>query len=230
MQRFDGRLDVRGKDILDVGCGTCDMAAVLAGDGAARVVGIDIDIPTNVMQYLTERYGPAVADKTEFIQTSGDLHELEGRQFDLVFSKEAMEHYDDPEHFVPLMAQTVKPGGSLVIGFGPLWKAFDGGHMGFITKVPWAHLMFPDRVIMAERRRFRPEEPATQFGEILGGLNKMTLQRFETIMASTGLTPESVKTNAGEHPAVKAMDKIARIKPLREYFTNNVYGIWTKQG
>jgi SAM-dependent methyltransferase len=228
LQRFEGRLDVRGKELLDVGCGTGDMAAILARDGAARVVGVDIQVADDELDQLRERYGAEIAAKVELVKTTGDLHELGDRQFDLVFSKEAMEHYDDPEGFVPLMAQRVNPGGSLVIGFGPLWKSFDGGHLGYMTKVPWAHLLFPEDVIMAERRRFRPDEQANRFEDIVGGLNKMTLERFESTMAATGLEPEFVRHNAGDHPAVKAMDKLARIAPLREYFTNNVYGIWTK--
>src|SRR4051812_14503950 len=35
IDRFDGHLDVRGKDVLDVGCGTGDAAAVFARAGAA---------------------------------------------------------------------------------------------------------------------------------------------------------------------------------------------------
>jgi SAM-dependent methyltransferase len=227
LDRFEGRVDVRGKSVLDVGCGTGDMAAILAREGAARVVGIDLNLEPGEHENLVERYGQDVAARVELVRTTGDMHELGDEQFDLVFSKEAMEHYDDPEGFVPLMVRRVRPGGSLVIGFGPLWRSFDGGHMGYMTRMPWAHLLFPEDVIMAERRRFRPEEQATHFGEILGGLNKMTLKRFEQIMAATGLRPEYVRHNAGDHPAVRAMDKLARVRPLREYFTNNVYGIWT---
>ncbi|MEA2125910.1 MAG: hypothetical protein QOI80_2692 [Solirubrobacteraceae bacterium] len=228
LARLEGRVDVNGKTVLDVGCGTGDMAAILARMGAARVVGTDLHVDPGEPAQLAARYGADVAERVELVQTEGDMHELGDEEFDLVFSKEAMEHYGDPEGFVPMMVRRVKPGGSLVIGFGPLWKSFDGGHMGYMTRFPWAHLLFPEDVIMAERRRFRPEEDATHFGEIMGGLNKMTLARFEAIMAGTGLRPEFVKHNAGDHPAVRAMDKVARVRPLREYFTNNVYGIWTR--
>jgi len=58
------------------------------------------------------------------------------------------------------MKQYLKQDGLLVIGFSPLWKAPYGGHIRFMTKLPWAHLIFPEEVIMAERRRFRPDEEA----------------------------------------------------------------------
>src|SRR4051812_31927325 len=34
LQRFEGRIDLHGASVLDVGCGTGDMAAILARDGA----------------------------------------------------------------------------------------------------------------------------------------------------------------------------------------------------
>ena len=228
LDRLEGHVDVRGKEVLDVGCGTGELAATLVRDGAARAVGIEIDLLPDTRERLAGHFGADVAERVEFVETSGDLHELGDRRFDVVFSKEAMEHYDDPEGFVPLMAERVRPGGRLAIGFGPLWKSFDGGHMSYMTRLPWAHLLFPEDVIMAERRRFRPDEDARHFGEIRGGLNKMTLARFETIMRSSGLEPVFVRRNAGDHPAVRAMEVLARVRPLREYFTNNVYGVWEK--
>lgn len=69
---------------------------------------------------------------------------------------------------VPLIA----PGESLVIGFDPPWKRPVGGHIEYMTKLPWPHLIFPEPVIMSERRRFRPDAQGRTFGEIRGGLNK----------------------------------------------------------
>lgn len=227
LARFGDRLDFTDKRVLDVGCATGALCGVVAEAGAGRVVGVDVELPPRALEALHDHHG-AAADRIELVETSGDLSELGDERFDVVISKESMEHYDDPETFTALMAARVAPSGDLVIGVGPLWKAFDGGHMGYMTRLPWAHLLFPEDVIMAERRRYRPEEHAASFSEIRGGLNKMTLERFERIIASTGLEPRYVKPNAGEHPAVKAMDKFARIPPLREYLTNNVFGIWRR--
>ena len=81
---------------------------------------------------------------------------------------------------------------------------------------------------MAERRRFRPHEQARRFEEIRGGLNKMTLARFEDIMAATGLERRYFVTNASDHPVVRAMAVARRIPPVREHFTANVYSLWQK--
>jgi hypothetical protein len=101
------------------------------------------------------------------------------------------------------------------------------GHIDYMTPVRCAHLVFPEEVIMDERRRFRPDRART-FGEVPGGLNKMTLERFERIIDSSGLETVYFATNVGDHPAVKAMRVINRFPSLREYFTTSVYGVWRK--
>jgi hypothetical protein len=89
----------------------------------------------------------------------------------MILSKDSFEHYDDPEHFITTIAERLNPGGELVIGFGPLWKSPTGGHINYMTPLPWAHLLFSENVIMAERRRFRPQENARRWSEVRGGLN-----------------------------------------------------------
>ncbi len=171
---------------------------------------------------------PSLAERFEFFQTDGSLDELGGRQFDLVLSKDSFEHYANPEAFVSHIIEHIAPGGELAIGFGPLWKSPFGGHIDFMTPLPWAHLLFPEDVIMAERRRFRPEEDARRFEEIKGGLNKMTLRRFRQVMEATGFERRYFATNVSDNPGVKAMRVGSRLPGLREYLTANVYSIWAK--
>lgn len=222
--RFGGNLTFAGKSVLDVGCGMGALAAEAARQGASEVVGIDLELETAKEQI--ERRHADVAARIELVTTAGDLEELAGRSFDLVISKDAMEHYPDPEGFVPRMTALVAPGGELAIGFSPLWKSPKGGHIYYMTRVPWAHLMFSERTIMAERKRFRPDEDAESFAEVRGGLNKMTYGRFRRLMAATGFEPIYFETNVGDSRAVKAMRALAKVRPLREYFTQSVYSIW----
>jgi hypothetical protein len=81
---------------------------------------------------------------------------------------------------------------------------------------------------MAERRRFRPEENAADFSEIVGGLNKMALARFHRILGSTHFEPVYLETNVGDHRALKLFRPLAHIPGLREYFTISVYSVWQK--
>jgi 2-polyprenyl-3-methyl-5-hydroxy-6-metoxy-1,4-benzoquinol methylase len=226
LERMAGNLDFRGKSVLDLGCGNGTLCALAARHGAARVVGVDLNVSETAEGILT-RY-PDLRGRVEFVATVGDASELGDEVFDLVTSKDSMEHFPEPESFVRLMTERVRPGGELAIGFSPLWKSPKGGHIGYMTKLPWAHLIFPEKTIMAERRRFRPHENADHWDEVAGGLNQMTLGRFERIIAGTGFTPIYMRTNVGDRPGLKAFRELARIPGLREYFTVSVYGVWRK--
>ena len=225
--RFGDRLDLAGAVVLDVGCGTGVVCLEAARRGAARVVGVDMQLIDVARDNLCE-HAVQLAETVSFVETDGSLNELGDETFDVIFSKDSFEHYADPEHFVHVITRFLTPGGSLVIGFGPLWKAPTGGHIDYITRVPWAHLVFPEKVIMQERRRFRPGENAERFEDIVGGLNKITLRRFRSIMASSGLDCAYFATNVSDHRVVRAMAVLSRIPPLRECLTINVYSIWRR--
>jgi 2-polyprenyl-3-methyl-5-hydroxy-6-metoxy-1,4-benzoquinol methylase len=226
LERFGGQLDFTGKSVLDIGCGHGPLCVVAARQGAERVVGIDLY--TKVAEERVRGLPSEVAQRIEIVNTTGGLDELGGEHFDVIVSKDAMEHYAEPEAFVPRMIGFLKPGGEFVIGFSPLWKSPKGGHIDYMTPIPWAHLLFSEATIMAERRRFRPTERAERFEDVQGGLNKMTLGRFRALMTGSGLKPVYFETNVGGGPAVKAMKEIARVAPFREYFTQSVYSVWQR--
>jgi len=225
--RLGGALDVRGRSVLDIGCGDGSVCIEAIGRGATRAVGVDMQPLAWPRRNLQARF-PELHDRIELIETDGSLRELGEQQCDVMISKDSFEHYDDPESFVSVLTRFLAPGGSFAVGFGPLWKGPTGGHIDFMTSVPWAHLMFDEATIMAERRRFRPAENARSFSEVRGGLNKMTLARFESIMSASGLRPAYFATNVSSNPVVRVMDVASRVPPLREYFTANVYSVWQK--
>jgi hypothetical protein len=49
---------------------------------------------------------------------------------------------------------------------------------------PWGHLLFSEKALIRWRTDFRPDG-ATRFSEIGGGLNQITIGRFERIVAES---------------------------------------------
>jgi SAM-dependent methyltransferase len=223
LARFGTRLELRGKSVLDIGCGRGALCLEAARRGASRVVGVDLEIASQLHALAADTEG-----SVELVATDGALEELNGERFDLVVSKDSFEHYPHPESFVFSMIERVRPGGLLAVGFGPLWRSPTGGHIEYMTALPWAHLLFPEPVVMRERRRYRPQETAHTYEEIRGGLNRMTLRRFDAIMASTGLERLYYARNVSDHPMVRAMRLAAALRPLRELFTTNVYALFRR--
>jgi SAM-dependent methyltransferase len=164
LARLPSWLEFEGRTVLDVGCGRGSTCLALARMGA-HAVGGDIQ-PVTAAEKRLERE-PELAGRCDFHQVES-LRELGDGRFDIVLSQDSFEHYADPERFVFELVESIVPGGLVVIGFGPLWKAPFGGHINFMTRLPWAHLLFPERVIMAERRRFRPDEDARRFEDMPG--------------------------------------------------------------
>jgi 2-polyprenyl-3-methyl-5-hydroxy-6-metoxy-1,4-benzoquinol methylase len=234
-ERFLGRfppvLDVADRTVLDVGCGAGELCLEVARRGARQVLGIDVmGERVALARARVEAHRPPLP--VEVRQYGGDLGELDGRRFDVILSKDAFEHFGagglgpPPEAMVPGMAAHLVDGGLLALGFGPLWKAPFGGHID--SRLPWAHLLFPERVIVDEFLRVRPPGKRATTVEEAAGVNRMTLGRFEDIMESSGLECVHLATNVGRRRVLHVMRAGARLGGLREYLTQNVYGLWRR--
>lgn len=226
LARLPADLSFEGRSVLDYGCGTGQTCVIVAQRGARRVLGVDLQEVDFARSQLEGRYSE-LADRVEFrqIASAADIGE---ERFDLVLSKNTMEHVADPEGYVSDMAGLLAPGGQLVIGFNPLWKSPYGAHIHFMTKVPWAHLMFPEEVVLRERRRFRPDEDPSCYEEIKAGLNRMTLAKFRAVMAKSGLEPTYFEVNRNERAVAKVLNAFSRVPGLREYFAFSVHSMWRR--
>lgn len=195
---------VTEKGVLDFGCGTGAQAGALAMKYGARVVGLDTN--PRWIAAATERYGRFA------IYTSTP----EEASYDVVISQNAMEHFSDPAQALAQMRAMTKIGGLILITFGPPWYAPFGHHMHYFCRIPWLNLIFPERAVMAVRSRYK-DDGARRYTEVEGGLNKMSIAKFERLVRECGL--ELVHCR---YRAVKELQVLARIPMLRELFINHV--------
>jgi SAM-dependent methyltransferase len=226
LSRLPADLSFEGKSVLDYGTGTGQTCILAAQRGARRVLGVDLQTVGVATRALSERY-PEFADRVEYrqVESAADLGD---EHFDLVFSKNTMEHVSDPEAYVAGMAGLLAPGGQLVIGFSPLWKSPYGAHIHHMTRFPWAHLLFPEELVLRERKRYRPDEDPQRYEEIKGGLNRMTLARFREVMAASGLEQTYFEVNRNDRPVAKVLDAFSRVPGLSEYFAFSVHSMWRR--
>jgi len=226
-QRFNNQIDLKDKTVLDVGCGIGATCLYVAQHGARQVVGIDIqpEYITCAQEELANEHSH-LADRVTFklISTAKDLGE---QKFDIILSKDSFEHIANPKQYLQDLQDHVTDDGIIVIGFGPLWKSPWGGHITFMTKLPWAHLLFPERVIMQERMRLiNPRDKAETFEQWAIGMNKMTLQKFNEIMKESNLEAVYFQTNVHTRLLAKVFNVLRHIPGCKEYFTFNLYSIW----
>src|SRR5687767_5651358 len=112
LQRYEwARHLVRGKRVLDLGCGEGYGAFLLARD-AREVVGVDIDADTIV--HARNRYG-SLRRKLTFIE--GALTEVpaDQRTFDVVVCFEALEHITEHDRMFAEVRRVLAEGGVLVV-------------------------------------------------------------------------------------------------------------------
>ena len=213
---FDER--IRGRRVLDFGSGAGYQAVALAMLGAGSVVGVE-PYRKSYDQALALVAASGVADRVTFVEElSDDLH----GQFDIVISQNSMEHYGDPGGVLDTMARALAPGGALYITFGPPWLAPHGSHMHFFTRLPWVNLLFSEETVMRVRSRFR-SDGARRYGDIAGGLNQMTVAKFERLVRQSGL-----RATYWRYAGVRGADALTRIPGMRELFTNQVSCILTR--
>lgn len=106
---IDQLASIKGKRVVDVGCGGGILAESMARRGA-NVLGIDLaDKPLKVAQLHAMEAGVANLDyRSVAVET---LAAEQSGQFDVVTCMEMMEHVPDPSSVVQACANLVKPGG-----------------------------------------------------------------------------------------------------------------------
>ena len=105
---IDGIAALRGKSVLDVGCGGGILAEAMAALGA-RVKGIDLSdkaLKVALLHLFESRL------EVSYDEISAEaLAQLEAGQYDVLTCMEMLEHVPDPASTVGACAQLVKPGG-----------------------------------------------------------------------------------------------------------------------
>jgi SAM-dependent methyltransferase len=194
-----------GKKVLDFGCGWGNQAVAMAKNGASEVVGIDIQWHDRAQKLAAEH---ACSDRVRFVDR---LQPEEIGAFDMVLSCSAMEHFADPAGVVAQMKAAVRPGGLVIISFAEPWFGPRGSHFDGFSRLPWVNLLFPESVVMSARSKFR-SDGARYYEEVPGGLNRMSLAKFERIVHNSGMTVEYYRAFM-----TKGLP-IGRIPVLRELF------------
>lgn len=174
---------IAGKEVLDLGCGEGGHVLALAAHGAGHVTGLDILPEFQNAEEESRRRGYPVT----FIGANAES--LPDAGYDIVISHDSFEHFADPERVLADMVRLTRPGGRILIKFGPPWRNPWGRHMGGTIRRdrPWIHLFVSERTIMRVQSVYHNEPVLHEkYAELPGGLNKMTVDRFEKLLKRQG--------------------------------------------
>lgn len=174
---------INNKVVIDFGCGMGNQSVEMALKGAKKVIGVDIqDHLLEHGRQSAKQLG--VADRCVFVKNTDELA-------DIIISKDAFEHFSDPSEILEIMGGLLKPEGYVLAAFGPTWLHPFGGHR--FSVFPWSHLIFTENAQIKWRSDFKTDG-ATKFSEVAGGLNQLTISRFEQILADSPFRLEWMET------------------------------------
>ncbi len=205
-----------GKKVLDMGCGRGADAVALALAGAT-VVGVDVCADhLNAARRCAAEH--RVHERCRFVDPAGDVASYaQLGDFDAVVSVDAFEHFAQPDAMLAEMHRLLRTGGRALISFGPPWNHPYGAHMNHFNRLPWIHFVFSEPTIMAVRARY-VGDGAVRFEDVAGGLNRMTVERFERLVAESGFAVAAL-----EPVPIRRLRRLARHRAVREYVTSMVH-------
>jgi len=137
--------DVRGKDIVELGCGTAYVSAILAKLGA-RPTGVD---PTPAQLATARRMQRETGITFPLVEAPGERVPLPDASFDLAVSEYGASLWADPAKWVPEAARLLRPGGRLVFMTNSVLAVVCSPDTGDIV----------DRLMRPQRGMYRIEWP-----------------------------------------------------------------------
>jgi SAM-dependent methyltransferase len=103
--------EVRGKDVVDLGCGTGYFGAWLKRRGARRVVGVDVTpAQLETARRMDDEFGLGL----ELVEANAEETGLPDESFDLALSEYGASIWCDPDKWIPEAGRLLRPGGELV--------------------------------------------------------------------------------------------------------------------
>lgn len=111
VDRVLDRFDIKGRDVLDIGCGSGGITLHIARRFSPRTItGFDVEKP--VITEATRRAREAgLSDRVFFVQAAPGRLPFEDASFDMVFSKDAMVHIPDKDAIFADIFRVLRPGG-----------------------------------------------------------------------------------------------------------------------
>lgn len=172
---------VKGKTILDIGCGGGLVSVPLCRLGA-KVTGIDADA-TAIS--VAMQHAEAENLSINFINGAAEDLARQNKKFDVVLALEIIEHVDNPSLFIELCADLVKPDGLVIFStLNRTWKSYALGIIAAERILGWVPIGTHDW-----KKFIKPSELAKMAGS--AGL---------TLRDAKGMVYNPLKSEFSIHP------------------------------
>src|SRR3990172_13204651 len=234
-------LDLEGKAVLELGCGTGGRTAYVAAQGARRAVGIDINRgEIAAARAICRALFPELASRIEFYE-SEENERLSIGDFDVVLMIDTLEHVISPARAVKLAFNYTQPGGVFYFGTQG-WYHHRGSHTNLI---PFVNLFFGDETILnvirwqVSQRDYRPTRfdsspPIERWRGLYDlrdrpeeYLNKITIQQIKRLVRHSSFSRSHLVVHGFSRPPVVStlVNPLRHVPGLQEVFHAYVVGV-----
>ena len=232
---------IKGKDVLDFGCGDGELSLFLAKEKRPRrIVGVDISAEAIDRARLTLR-NIAIPDGSEVEFAIGSTESLPfpDQSFDTLLAFDCFEHVMSPHLILRDWYRVLRPGGECCIEWFP-YKGPWGPHMESLIPIPWAHVLFGERAMfhaaeaiydlpdfvprhwdLDESGRKKPNKwRAWSSFEEQGYINKLSIYDFRRIAHDAGFKIDRLVLNSFGGSSIRKFlgKRLMRLPVVGEYF------------
>jgi len=238
LRLFSPHHQIRGKSILDVGCGLGGKSAWYALNGAEEVVAVDRD-PERVERAAGFAESKDAHNARFLVRDASRLEGLADGRFQTVLFNDAFEHLEQPAEALAECHRVLAPGGTAHIVFPPYGSPW-GAHLFAYVRVPWAQFLFADEPLLEIWKEGFRADAGDGSGMITPGklkeveaartvaqlrqLNRMTIRRFRALAAASPFTLALVR----EHTPKWVIPRPKRNLFLREHLVTRVTAVLQK--
>jgi len=237
---------LRGKDVLDFGCGQGALAFRIATLGAKSVLGIDL--AADQVQTAQEC---ASRDNTKGVSfrigSDPKTVDCDDNSFDVICCFDVVEHIMSPLEVAQEWHRVLRPGGQVWCWWLP-WRHPYGHHLTSLLPLPWVHLIWPEKTLISvvariyddpcfiPRKWNRDPETGEKLpnkwkakGSLSSWLNKLTITSFTQICRAARLQCRVKGHGFGSSGVKRTVSCLAHAPLLGEFFTSYYTAVLTKE-
>jgi 2-polyprenyl-3-methyl-5-hydroxy-6-metoxy-1,4-benzoquinol methylase len=233
-------LDLKGKRVLEIGCGTGGRSAWLAQQGPAEVVAIDVNGPEiELARELAKAHCPELRNLI-FHQSKED-GKLDIGEFDVVLLIDSLEHVHSPCKILKLAYSYTRPGGRAyftTVG----WYHHAGSHTGY----PFANVFFSDEIILNvirwqvsrpgyQRSMWDSDPPIARWNGIYDlrnrpgeYLNKITIRQMKRLVRYSDFGRHRLHILGFRNSKLRWLNPLSQIPGVQEMIHSFVVGEFMK--
>ena len=211
-------IDLKKKDILEVGCYTGATTFCLSLLNPSKVTGSDMskyyinqskgheisdeaivmqfnlltEERNSIKEYLTKKK-MIMLGETVFIEDDITKSSFAPNSFDFICGWEVLEHVTPPHNALYEMHRILRPGGIVFHEYNPFF-CLEGGHTLCTLDIPWGHTRLSSKDFEMYIKKYRQEEASQDLSFYHNNLNRMTISDLTKMIADFGFqTIELIK-------------------------------------